>query len=144
MTDILVVEDNDEVAAYLQDMLEVGDYRVERAATAYGAVIRAGRTKFDLVLMDLSLGGPSGPMDLDVDGGYTSGRQGDVNGAVTTLALRGMGGYADVPIIVITGGLTVLDPAVEAACRFAGKLLKPALPRDVMPEIEKHLGKRDG
>jgi hypothetical protein len=75
-----------------------------------------------------------------MDGGHPTGRQGDVNGAVATLALRGLG-YTDVPIVVITGGLTVLDPDIETACRFAGKLLKPALPRDVLPEIEKHLAR---
>ena len=117
MARILVVEDNDEVAAYLQDMLTSAGYESERSAAAYGAVIRMLRTPFDLVLMDLLLQG--------------------ANGAVLTLALRGLGFTG--PVIVITGGLMPLEKDVVEACHFAGRLLKPALPKDILPEIERAL-----
>lgn len=137
MARILVVEDDDGVAAYLVDMLvELAGYEVDRAATADGAVERVkgslslGGSPYDLVLMDMLLQGRR--------------REGDepttkpsANGAVTTLALRALGYHG--PVVVITGNLASIDKEIEAAAGFAGRLLKPALPRDVLPEVARHI-----
>ncbi len=117
MANILIVEDNDDVATIYQALLEAHGHYVERAAAAYGAIIRASKTDFDLVIMDLLLQG--------------------ANGAVAALALRGMG--LKVPIIVLTGNLMPIDPEIYKRAGFSGKLLKPVRPDELLGEISKQL-----
>lgn len=116
---ILVIDDNDEVASIFREVLVNAGFEVDRAASAYGAIIRAVHNHYDLVLMDLLLQ--------------------ETNGAVTALALRGLG-MVDTPIVVITGGLLPIDEEVYAHARFASKLLKPVLPSEILAEIRRQLG----
>jgi CheY-like chemotaxis protein len=122
MANILIVEDNPDVAAIFAEILKDEGHKVETVAAAYGAIIKAIRVPFDLILMDLLLQGS--------------------NGAVTSLALRGLGGsYENVPIIVITGGMMPLEQDVYDRARFAGRMLKPVLPKELIAEVDKHLNK---
>lgn len=115
---ILVIDDNDDVAAVFVDALTTAGFEVDRSAAAYGAVLRAVKHHYDLVLMDLLLQG--------------------ANGAVAALALRGLG--VEAPIVVITGGLMPIDEEVYARARFAGRLLKPVLPSEIVAEVRRQLG----
>jgi CheY-like chemotaxis protein len=120
MARILIVDDSDEVAEVYREILTLSGYEVDRSAAAYGALQRAVRHDYDLVIMDLLLQG--------------------ANGAVTALALRGLGPPHDtVPIIVITGGLMPIDEALYKRANFCGRMLKPVLPVELLTEIEKHL-----
>lgn len=130
MARILIVEDNDEIAAYLLDMLQTAGYEADRAATADGAVLRVKNNQYDLVLMDLLLLGR--PRTADAPGVAPS-----VNGAITAMALRYLG-YGG-PVVMLTGNLADIDDEIMEAAGFAGKLLKPALPKDVLPEVARHL-----
>ena len=117
MANILIVDDNDEVAALFQAILEEAGHKVDRAPAAYGAILRAVRMTYDIVVMDLLLIG--------------------ANGAVTALALRGLGMMG--PILVITGGAMPIDKAVYDRAGFAGKLLKPVTPAELVSEVQKAL-----
>lgn len=117
MKNILIIEDNDEVAAVFEAILTDAGYSVERSAAAYGAVLRALKTPFDLVLMDLLLQG--------------------ANGAVAALALRGLGFTG--PIIIVTGGAMPIDQAAYDRAGFTGRLLKPVLPSELLAEVARQL-----
>lgn len=117
MASILLIEDNDEVAEVFKEILQSAGHYVERSAAAYGAILRAVKMPFDIVIMDLLLQG--------------------ANGAVAALALRGLG--MECPIIVVTGGLMPLDQTVYDHARFAGRLLKPVKPSELLEEIDRHL-----
>jgi CheY-like chemotaxis protein len=119
MANILIIEDNDDVAELFKALIEEKGHYVERSAAAYGAVLRIAKTNFDLVLMDLLLQG--------------------ANGAVASLALRGLG-YVG-PIIVITGGLMPLDEDICNRAGFAARLLKPVRPEELLNEINNQLEK---
>jgi len=130
MARILVVEDNDEIAAYLIDMLHSAHYEIDRAATAEGAVLRVKHNRYDLILMDLLL--LERPHTTEAPGLAPS-----ANGAITTMALRYLG-YVG-PVIMLTGNLAGIDEEVIEAARFTGRLLKPALPKDVLPAVARYL-----
>lgn len=115
---ILIIDDNDDVAALYAEILTSDGFEVDRTAAAYGAVLRAMSHRYDLVIMDLLLQG--------------------TNGAVAALALRGLGVTA--PIIVITGGLMPIDDRVYAAANFAGRMLKPVLLDELISEVRRQLG----
>lgn len=132
MARILVVEDDDAVAAYLVDALKTGGYEADRAATADGAVERVRVNRYDLVLMDLLLQGRQRGRRSDDPSTAPS-----ANGAVTTLALRAVGYHG--PVVVLTGNLAGISEDLMEAAGFAGRLLKPALPSAVLPEVARHL-----
>lgn len=117
MANILVIEDNDQVAQLIQDVLEECGHTSERSAAAYGAVLRMIHGSFDLVLMDLLLQG--------------------ANGAVAGLALRGLG-YKG-PILVITGNLMPIDKEVYDRVGFADKLFKPFTTKNLKFEVDRLL-----
>lgn len=122
MAHILMIEDDDQVAAVFQEQFERDGHHVDRSAAAYGAVQRMTRAAvpYDLVLMDLLLQG--------------------ANGAVAALALRGLG-YVG-PIVVVTGGLMPLDAEVYKRAQFSGRLLKPVRLEELSAEVARHLAGR--
>lgn len=132
---VLIVEDDDAVAAYLKDAIESAGYEVERAATAYGAVRRVMRGRFDVVLMDMTL---QGLYLRDPSDDVPALRAADLNGIVTTLALRGIG-YTG-PVLQVTGGTLPVDQDMEDAAGYVGRLLKPVLPADIIPALTRLLG----
>lgn len=117
MANILIVDDNDEVAEIFSELLEGEGHHVERAAAAYGAVLRALKTPPAVVIMDLLLQG--------------------ANGAVAALALRGIG--VTCPIVVVTGGLMPIDERVYELAGFSGRLLKPVKPSELLDEVRRRL-----
>lgn len=114
---ILVVDDNDDVAAVFTTILEDEGYEVHRSATAFEAIERALDNYYDLIIMDLLLQ--------------------DTNGVVASLALRGMS--VDSPIVIVTGGLMSVDTRLYSRANFAGQLLKPVLPTELKNEVAKHI-----
>ena len=120
MANILLVEDNDDVAALYVDVLEREGHKVHRAAAAYGALLRAVRVNYDLVIMDLLLQG--------------------ANGAVATFALRGLGLKA--PILVVTGGAMPIDRELVERAGFAGVLLKPVKIDELVAEVNRQLERK--
>lgn len=131
---ILVVDDNDEVAAVFVDALTEAGFEVDQKVTAYEAIVQAFKTRYDIVLMDLIL------HSYDSLSALSSGdtRRGEQpNGAVAALAMRGLG--LEMPILVITGGLLPIDEDIYKKIRFAGKLLKPVLPTEIVAEVRRQL-----
>jgi CheY-like chemotaxis protein len=55
---VLVVEDDDDLAAYLVDLLEDVGHEATRVATAEAALDKLVAAEFDVVLTDVRLGGP--------------------------------------------------------------------------------------
>src|SRR5689334_32146 len=101
MASVLIVEDDDQVAQTIEDIVMELGHTCDRSAAAYGACLRMLRSgvRYDIVLMDLLLQG--------------------ANGAVTGLALRGLGFSG--PILVITGNLMPIDQSLFDSVGFAGK-----------------------
>ena len=52
---LLLVEDEDRIASFVQKGLSAHGYTVERVATGAEAVVRAGSREFDLAILDLGL-----------------------------------------------------------------------------------------
>lgn len=117
MAHILIIDDDDQVAALIAEMLAVRGHTTERAAAAYGAALRMMDSHFDLVLMDLMLQG--------------------ANGAVAGLALRGLG-YAG-PMLVVTGNLMPISQGLYDRVGFTAKLLKPFSMEQLQDEVDKIL-----
>lgn len=134
MARILVVEDENEVAAIFIDALTAAGHEAERSATAYGSVLRIVHgAVFDLILMDISLRGLSNDDPLDA----RREEKLQANGIVLTMALRWLG--VNVPIIIVTGGVTRVDKEMVDRAKIDGILIKPVVPRDLLPEIARHL-----
>lgn len=135
MAHVLVVEDDDKIAAPLVRTLEREGYSVERVAEGLVAVERVRETAVDLVLLDLGLPDIDG---LDVcrtirDGGYRGGiiiltaRDGELD-LVVGLDV-GADDYLAKPF-----GLSVLLARVRALFRRNGVGPQPALPP--MPPLD--------
>ena len=89
---VLVVDDEADIRALIQDILVDEGYGVEVAANAEEARIARGRRKFDLVLLDIWM--------PDTDG-------------ITLLREWSEGGDLNCPVVIMSGHGTV-DTAVEA------------------------------
>lgn len=70
MTRILLVEDDDDLASVVQDMLVFEQYEVERAGTADEADEKLRNLSFDLIIMDVNL--PGNLTGIDLCEGYRS------------------------------------------------------------------------
>jgi len=135
---ILIVEDDDSVAAALRRLLEVEGYTVEAVGTAEEGIARARSSDFDVVVTDLEMPGKSG---LDV-----------------ISELRPL--KPNLPIILVTGKHTD-HAAIEAITRGAYDYVlkelsnpepgqshgldfqpKPIIPKDFLGRIEKALVSR--
>lgn len=64
MAKILLVEDDDDLAFAIADVLEFEHYAVERAGTADEAEYRLGTGEYDVVIMDVTLPGEVTGLDL--------------------------------------------------------------------------------
>jgi len=112
-TEILVVDDEVEVALALQSMLEEFGY-VTRVATHAGQVMKSLNVrKPDLVLTDVSM-------------------PGTMNGMMLAREVRHI--FPDLPILLITG-----NPVVAEEEREFPLLQKPIVSRDLHAAIQRHL-----
>jgi PAS domain S-box-containing protein len=110
---ILLVEDNEDNASALSDLLGLHGFRVERAASVQSALERADHD-FDVVVSDLGLPDGSG-LDLM--------RKLRANGPVKAIALSGYG--------------TPEDVRQSLAAGFLVHLTKPVPPNDLVTAIRK-------
>jgi len=114
-TEILVVDDEVEVALALQSMLEEFGY-VTRIATHASQVMKSlDARRPALVLTDVSM-------------------PGTLNGVMLAREIRQI--FPDLPILLITG-----NPAVADGEKEFPLLHKPILSRDLHGEIQQHLSK---
>ena len=102
---ILVVEDTPEIELLVEYMLN-GTYDVVTTGHEEGALDLAGQKRFDLVLMDINLGGARTGVDV-MD------------------ALRKLPVYKDVPIVAMTAYALLEDRTRFLAAGFNGYLSKP-------------------
>ena len=86
MTQVLVVDDNEDNREVLTRMLEHGGYAVRRASNGREALTKADAERPDLILMDLSMP--------------------EMDGWTATEHLKSSQRLHDIPVIVVTGHLT--------------------------------------
>ncbi len=103
---ILVVEDQDDAQHLLKHLLRP-NYHVDIATSAEAALAAAERSRYDLILMDINLGGTSR------------------NGTEVLKVLRRWPAYVDVPIIACTAYAMPGDDERFLAEGFDGYLGKP-------------------
>ena len=123
MAVILVIEDDDQVATLITDIVALSGHTTDRAAAAYSGCLRMLQSgcSYDLVIMDLLLQG--------------------ADGAIAALALRGLGYNG--PILVVTGNLVPIDVGLYTAAKFAGRMLKPFGIEELRAEIDRQLAKNE-
>jgi DNA-binding response OmpR family regulator len=109
---ILVVDDDPAVRTLLRDCFELEAYRVSEAATGAEALGLLSREPFDLVTLDLKLGGEDG---LDV--------------------ARTIRGSRNVPIVMITGKGDPIDRVVGLELGADDYIAKPFLVREVLARV---------
>ncbi len=102
---ILVVEDTPAIELLVEYMLN-GTYDVETTEHEEGALTLAGQKRFDLVLMDINLGGARTGVDV-MD------------------SLRKLPAYKDVPIVAMTAYALLEDRTRFLEAGFNGYLSKP-------------------
>jgi CheY-like chemotaxis protein/signal transduction histidine kinase len=116
-TEILVVDDEVEVALALQSTLEEFGYVTSIATDAAQAMKSLGLRKPGLLLTDVTM-------------------PGTMNGAMLAREVRHL--YPDLPILLITGNPVVADEASEFPL-----LQKPIISRDLHAAIQRHLTPQD-
>lgn len=110
---VLIVEDNEINRTILHHMLAAAGHRVTEACDGREGVERAAATRFDAILMDISM-----PV---------------MNGREATLAIRAGGGAsADVPIIAVTAHALPEEVADFHAAGMTDVLKKPVDRREVV------------
>ena len=95
MTQVLVVDDNEDNREVLTRMLEHGGYAVSRAANGREALSKADSERPDLILMDLSMP--------------------EMDGWTATEQLKSSRGLHEIPVIVVTGHLTAVSSGRRGA-----------------------------
>ena len=119
---ILLVEDNRVSQRIVSHMLERADFSPVAAGNGMDAVRLAREEEFALVLMDLHLPG--------------------IDGIETTYRLRGLAGYANVPVVALTANA---GAEFRELCRqhgFQGFLSKPVQADQLVRAIEECLAAR--
>lgn len=121
---VLVVDDYRDAREMYAEYLVASGFRVAEATNGLEALRHAGSMRPDVILMDLSLPG--------------------MDGWEATRRLKAGRRTRHIPIVAITGhsGRAASEAARTAGC--AAFLLKPALPDQVVIEINKALGRRAG
>ncbi|MBA2669507.1 MAG: response regulator [Gemmatimonadetes bacterium] len=117
---ILIVEDDAEQRLLYTRVLESAGYRVVEAADSASALSQVHELRPDLVLMDVTLPGPSG-----------------------WNATREIKSHPDthrVPVLVVTGLVAQADRDASYASGSDGYLEKPVPPRRLLDEVARMLG----
>lgn len=116
---VLLVEDNLLSRELMSELLGRQGVRVEAVATAEGALARAAREVFDVVLMDLELP--------------------DLDGREATARLHALPGWAEVPVLALTAHM---GEEIQHACLEAGMLAhltKPLEPERLFRLLGAHV-----
>jgi len=121
---ILIVEDEDKIAALLRDYLEkTGGFATHRVARGDLALAAFEKTSPDLVLLDLMLPGMDG---LDV--------------------CKGIRAQSEVPIIMVTARVEEIDRLLGLELGADDYICKPFSPREVVARVKavlRRAGNRD-
>lgn len=106
---ILLVEDNEVAQRIFSHVLRRGKYLVECSTSGQDAIRAASRRTYDLILMDLQMPG--------------------MNGIDTTLKLRTIPGYENIPVIALTANSAEEHRVLAQEAGMQGYLVKP-IPSD--------------
>ena len=120
---VLVVEDNRDARRLLEKFLETG-YDVELAAEEKVALELARQQAFDVVLMDINLGG-------------------ERTGVDALRALRHLSGYEQVPVVALTAYAVTGDRERFLSSGFNGYLGKPLTKQELYDVISQVLKSRE-
>ena len=114
---MLVVDDALDVLEMFRIMLSLSDYEVEVAPSASEALEKARAIQFDVVVSDIGMP--------------------EMNGYELAQRLRTMPGYAQVPLIAVTGFARINDRDMALQSGFNAHLAKPVNPTTLLDLIEK-------
>lgn len=118
---ILIVEDNPEVANVFAQTVTDAGYQAVVVHDSTSALVALGRENIDLALVDLSLP--------------------DFNG-VELITRAGAAGI-DVPMILVSGAVALIDPAILKAAGFRAAFDKPVRPSVLLAAVKEHIGRKD-
>ena len=110
---VLVVEDEPEIAALLEDYLRAGGYRTERASDGRKALTLFRAAKPDLVLLDIAMP--------------------ELNG---TEVLKRIREESNTPVIMLTARAEEVDKIVGLELGADDYVTKPFRPREVMARVK--------
>ena len=114
---VLVVDDAPDVLEMFSTLLRMSGYDVTSAASAMEALERAQAMRFDIVVSDIGMP--------------------EMNGYEMAQRLREMPGYADVPMIAVTGFARYGDQSQALESGFNAQLSKPVNPTTLLDLIER-------
>ncbi len=112
----LVVDDVVDVTDMLAVLLTDAGYDVVTASSALGALEIAGHDRFDVVISDIGMP--------------------EMNGYQLARALRAIPGYADVPLVAVTGYSMFNDREESLRSGFTAHMTKPIDPRELLNLID--------
>lgn len=112
----LVVDDVADVTDMLAVLLTHAGYDVVTAGSAAGALSIATKDQFDVVISDIGMP--------------------EMNGYQLARALRAIPGYADVPLVAVTGYSMFNDRAESLRSGFTAHMTKPIDPRALLDLID--------
>lgn len=115
---ILVVEDDEDIAALERDYLEAEGFKVEVEQTGTGGMTRALSGSFDLILLDLMLPGVDG-MEI----------------------CRTLRSHLDVPIIIVTARSDDSSQVKGLSLGADDYIEKPFSPSVLVARVKAHLGR---
>jgi two-component system response regulator BaeR len=118
---VLVVEDDDKIAALLVDYLEASGFRAERLAEGTGVAARVRESTPSAVILDLMLPG--------------------MDGIEVCKALRR---FSSVPILMLTARIDEIDRLLGLELGADDYVCKPASPREVMARIKALVRRAEG
>lgn len=113
---ILIVDDDADFAAVLENRLKQGGYQVVVAQNSEEALAMAKTTLPDLIFLDLGLP--------------------DLPGDIAALRIKSENGNRVIPIIALTGHGDALSKATTRTMGFVDHIVKPYEPEDLFRRIE--------
>jgi CheY-like chemotaxis protein len=115
MKTILIADDAPHLLMLLQHHLKNPNYALEMASSGEEALVRAGACRIDLMLIDVDLPG--------------------IDGLETVRRMKKLPGYAELPVVVMTGGSSneIRERAQEAGA--TSFFSKPYSPKDLLDQV---------
>jgi two-component system CheB/CheR fusion protein len=114
---VLVVDDAPDVLEMFSTLLRLSGYNVSVADSASQALERAQATQFDVIVSDIGMP--------------------EMNGYELARRLRELPGYAQVPMIAVTGYAMYRDQTRALESGFTAHLSKPVNPTTLLDLIER-------